>query len=134
MVDIKSKVRMALVGVTADLTLGGAMIGSTTSAEASYRGGYYGGFHRAGYYPGFYGHRHYRPYGGYYGGGGGAVAAGLIGGLALGALAARPYYGPGYYAPAYYARPVYGGGCYVRRSRFVNRFGEVVIRRDRVCG
>jgi hypothetical protein len=40
-----------------------------------------------------------------YGYGGAAVAAGVIGGLALGAAAAsQPYYGPRYYAPpaAYY--------------------------------
>ena len=41
--------------------------------------------------------------------GGGAVAAGVVGGLAAGAIigsaAARPYYG---YGPGYYGRPYYG--------------------------
>ena len=50
---------------------------------------------------------------------GGAIAAGIIGGLAVGALigaaANGPYgYGPGYYA----AGPGYGyGGCYWTRQR-----------------
>jgi hypothetical protein len=49
--------------------------------------------------------------------GGGALAAGIIGGLALGAIASSPYrysygYAPGYaYAPTYYGYgyPAYGG-------------------------
>lgn len=65
--------------------------------------------------------------------GGPAFALGAVGGLALGsALAARPYYGPRYgyygYAPAYYAR-----ACYVVRRRFIDEFGDVYIRRTRVC-
>jgi len=70
---------------------------------------------------------------------GGAVAAGVIGGMALGALASRPAYeypaspaystSPGYYgAPAYDAPP-----CYTVRRRFVDDWGRVVIRRDQVC-
>lgn len=44
-----------------------------------------------------------------YGWGGAAVAAGVIGGLALGAAAAsQPYYG----APAYYGRPYYAPPAY----------------------
>ena len=54
-----------------------------------------------------------------YWGGGGALAAGLIGGLALGTPAAStsyygygyPYYGYGY-APAYYTYPGYYGAAY----------------------
>src|SRR5215813_9237724 len=67
-----------------------------------------------------------------WGWGGGAVAAGVIGGLAAGAIigsaAAGPYYyggyGPGYYGgygPAYYGGYgpgyAYAGGCYVTRQR-----------------
>lgn len=60
---------------------------------------------------------------------GGAVAAGIIGGLAAGAIigsAAYPYYGygygyyPSYPAPAYVPGPVYYGpppGCVLRRQR-----------------
>jgi hypothetical protein len=40
--------------------------------------------------------------------GGGAVAAGVLGGLALGALASGAYYGRPYYPPPYYAPPYYG--------------------------
>ncbi len=67
---------------------------------------------------------------------GGAIAAGAIGGLALGAILASQYsahaapaprYAPGY-APAYY-----GGECYLVRKRFVNRFGESYVRRVEVC-
>lgn len=77
---------------------------------------------------------------------GGAVAAGVIGGLALGAIAgsaaanANRYgaYGPGY-GPAYdegpaYADPGYGGGCYFTRQPVYDEYGEVVgHRRVRVC-
>jgi hypothetical protein len=57
----------------------------------------YGGY---GYGPSYGGYGYYGPppvysWGyGYPGYGGGAVAAGIVGGLALGALAARPYYHP----------------------------------------
>ena len=72
---------------------------------------------------------------------GGAVAAGVIGGLAVGALAAgaasRPYYGPayGYGYPAYGAAPVYvepGPVCYFEREDVWNGYGYVP-RRVRVC-
>lgn len=65
---------------------------------------------------------------------GGAVAAGIIGGLAAGALigsaVANPYYGPGYYygpGPAYY-----GPHCWWQRERFWDGYGWR-IRRIRVC-
>ena len=69
---------------------------------------------------------------------GGAIAAGVIGGLAVGALigsaAAAPYYGyaPGYYygGPAYYGGY---GGCYWTRERFWDGWGWRV-RRVQVCG
>src|SRR5262245_50093092 len=69
--------------------------------------------------------------------GGGAVAAGVIGGIAAGALiagATRPAYGYGYgygYGP-YYAAPVYGPPCYWRRERFFDGYGWR-IRRVQVC-
>ncbi len=58
---------------------------------------------------------------------GGAIAAGVIGGLALGAIAASA-------APAY-AAPVYeeAVSCYTVKRRFVNAYGDLVIRRERVC-
>jgi len=85
--------------------------------------GYYGG-------RGYYGARYYGPryrYGypyGYYrrpSYNGGAVAAGVIGGLALGAIAsaaANPYYGP---------------RCVYEPRRVVNAYGRVVVRRIRAC-
>jgi len=65
---------------------------------------------------------------------GGGVAAGVIGGIAAGALiagAARPYYGPSY---GYYGYgPAYGPGCWWQRERFWDGYGWR-IRRVRVCG
>lgn len=69
----------------------------------------------------------------------GAVAAGVLGGLAAGAIIggaiASPYgYGPGPYyygpGPAYYGG--YGGDCYWQRQRVWDGYGWV-IRRVRVC-
>lgn len=65
-----------------------------------------------------------------------AVGAGIIGGLAAGAIigsaiAPGPYYGPGYYygpGPVYY-RP----GCYWTRQRVWTEWGWR-LRRVRVCG
>jgi hypothetical protein len=70
--------------------------------------------------------------------GGGALAAGIIGGLALGALAgnAYGYYGPpAYYGPVYgpVYRPVYGPRCWIRHRAFINRFGHRVVRPVRIC-
>lgn len=73
-----------------------------------------------------------------------AFALGAVGGLALGsaiAAGARPAYGYGYApAPAYGYTPVYGGyapsygpDCYTVRRRMVDEFGDVYIRRVRVC-
>ena len=120
-----------------------------------WRGGYYGRPYVApryygGYYPyrryygGYYPYRRYwggyYPYrygwGGYYGDGG-IVAAGLIGGLTLGALAAsQPYYYPNYYYPGAYYRPAYSPAythCFYERRRIVLRSGKAVVRRVRTC-
>lgn len=69
---------------------------------------------------------------------GGAAALGVLGGLAIGGAIAssqNAYY-PGqriYRAP----RPVYvedyGPACYVARRRYVDAFGDVYVRRVRVC-
>ena len=71
------------------------------------------------------------------GGNGGAVAAGVIGGLAvggmLGAAAAQPrYYAPG---PAYVVEPGYAPTCYYTRGRPVwDDYRGVWVRpRVRVC-
>ena len=77
---------------------------------------------------------------------GGAVAAGVIGGIAAGALiagAGRPAYGygyaPGYYgyapAPVYYGPPAYAysPACWWQKQRFWDGYGWRV-RNVRVCG
>ena len=131
-----SKMKKTIAAGIAALTLGGAAIASATPAEAQWGGGWrhhggwrHGGFHHAGWcHGGFHhGYRHYhRPHFG-----GGAVAAGLVGGLALGALAASPAYGYGYgYAPVAYG---YGGECFVERRRSIDPWGRVVVRKIRTC-
>jgi hypothetical protein len=91
-----SKLRKAAIGALAVLTLGaGVMATATPSAAQGWRGGYR--WHTGNWYRG------------YYGWGAPVVAAGVIGGLALGALAATPYaYGPLYYGGCTWQnRPVY---------------------------
>jgi hypothetical protein len=66
---------------------------------------------------------------------GGAIAAGVIGGLAAGAIIGsqtnRGYYGgPGYYESGY--QPVYSN-CRFERERFVDQYGRYHSRRIRVC-
>ena len=63
--------------------------------------------------------------------GGGLLAAGIIGGLALGAIAAgSAQAAPGYYGP----QRVYGGECWMERREVTNSWGDVVgYRRIRVC-
>lgn len=129
---------------------GGAWRGQRVGGYYGGHRGYYGGHRVGGYYggyrPGFYGG--YRPVG-YYGGyrsvgyyprygypyyrqrrsNAGAVAAGLIGGLALGAIvanAARPAY--------YYPATTVATSCWIERRRMYTRRGRVVIRQVQVCG
>jgi hypothetical protein len=66
---------------------------------------------------------------------GGAIAAGIIGGVAAGAIigsqANRGYYGgPGYYDSGY--QPVYSN-CHTERQAIEDRYGNVHMRRIRVC-
>jgi hypothetical protein len=70
-----------------------------------------------------------------YAGNGGAVAAGVVGGLAVGAIigsqANRSYYGgPSYYQPSY--QPVYSN-CRTVREQVVDRHGRYRTHRVRVC-
>jgi hypothetical protein len=90
------------VAAVAALSLAGATLATATSAEARY-----------------FGHHGWR---GGFGWGGPA----FIGGLALGSLAAAPYYAAAY--------PVYGGygGCVLERRVRYSPWGPVV-RRVRVC-
>ncbi len=69
------------------------------------------------------------------GGNDGAVAAGVVGGLAVGAIigsqANRGYYGgPGYYESGY--QPGYGD-CRTERRQVVDQYGNYRTRRVRVC-
>jgi hypothetical protein len=104
-------IRKALTGTITALVLGATVITSATPASADWRG--------------------QRRHGGHSGGKGGAIAAGIIGGLALGALAAgaaradtrRSYY----YAPAPAYVPAYSysyGGCYDIEKPAYNRWGQ----------
>jgi hypothetical protein len=66
---------------------------------------------------------------------GGAVAAGVVGGLAVGAIvgsqANRSYYGgPAYFESGY--QPVYQN-CRTERQRFEDEYGQLRVQRVRVC-
>jgi hypothetical protein len=70
---------------------------------------------------------------------GGALAAGIVGGLAVGAIVGSQYnngYAPGYYGgPGYYQapyQPVYGA-CHFEREQFEDPYGRIHSRRIRVC-
>jgi hypothetical protein len=72
-------------------------------------------------------------------GNGGAVAAGVVGGLAAGAIigsAVAPRYGYGYYggpaAYGYYDGPYAYGGCHIVREKIWTNYGPR-WRRVRVC-
>jgi hypothetical protein len=127
--------------MTAGLALAGSMIVQPAPAEAQpywgphYRGGwgyrpyayapqaYYGPRYYGGYRSVYYGY----PYRYYRRSNGGALAAGLIGGLALGAIAsaaANPYYAPAYYAPP---------RCFFEHRRIVTPYGRVIVRRIQTC-
>ena len=67
----------------------------------------------------------------------GAIAAGVIGGLAAGAIIGsqqRNYYsGPSYVdQPAYVVEPQYRA-CHTERQEVVDAYGNVRMRRVRVC-
>ena len=97
-----STARKSLTAAAAALAMGAALAASATPAAAG------GGWH----------HKY-----------GWGVAAGVAGGLALGALASQPRY---YGGPRYYAEPVYGGDCYVVRRRVLTDYGWRTVRRT-VC-
>jgi hypothetical protein len=66
---------------------------------------------------------------------GGAIAAGIIGGVAVGAIIGSQanrdsYYGPGYYDSGY--QPVYGR-CHNERQQVEDGYGRIRIQRVRVC-
>lgn len=70
------------------------------------------------------------------GGRGGAVAAGIIGGLALGAIIGSQARGGYYYGGPYAYAPgpvYYAPRCYWTRQRFWDGYGGWYVRRVRVC-
>jgi hypothetical protein len=66
--------------------------------------------------------------------GGGDVAAGLLGGLAVGALVGSAAAQPRYYAPYYAPAPVYvpAPRCWLERERVWDGYGYV-LQHVRVC-
>ena len=105
--------RKVLTASTAALTM--AALLAATPASADWHGGYGGRGHHRGW-------------------GGGAIAAGIIGGLALGALAAGSSR-HAYAAPAYAVEPDYDGPVCYREVRPVHdAWGRYVGERAvRVC-
>jgi hypothetical protein len=109
-------VKKTILGGLAALTIGVGVAATSTTADAQV---FYGPGYRYGYYGGYWPGYRYRPYNG------GAVAAGLVGGLALGALAATA-------AQPYYAAPAYGR-CWIERRRVADAWGNLYVRPVRVC-
>jgi hypothetical protein len=112
------KAKGFIAALAAAAVLGGSMVTMPATAQAGASTGtwkYYGG-------RGPYAYRHRGS------NWGPAVAAGAVGGLALGALAARPAYGYGYYDGGYY-----GGDCYWTRQRVIDAWGYPHWRRVQVC-
>jgi len=106
---------------------GSPYYGGHSGGYRPFYGGYWGGYRPVGYYPRYGGY----PYYPYYRrrSNAGAVAAGLIGGLAIGALAANAAR-PAYYYPA----TTVATSCWIERRRAFDRFGRRVITRVQVCG
>ncbi len=101
--------KSTILGTLAAAVLGAGMLAAPTAASA-----------KPLYWKGKYMHHHHHKgwHGKHYGWG----AAGIGAGLALGAIAASAY-----------AQPAYAAECYTVRRRVVNEFGDVYIRRVRVC-
>ena len=123
------------VGAAA-LVIGGSLIAAAPATAGESTGRWRNGMVAGPYGPGYYGQRYaYRPQYGYgyrRHNNGGAVAAGVIGGLALGALASSAYAAPAY--PSYYGDGAYAApSCYTVRRRFVDDWGRVIIRREEIC-
>ena len=95
---MRTTMKKAAIASLASLTLAGGILATSTAAEARY-----------------YGHRV-----------GGWVGPAVVGGLALGALAAsRPYYGYGAYG--------YDDGCLRRRIVGHTVYGRPIFRTVNVC-
>lgn len=140
-----SRAKVTLTAGFAVLALGGALMASAPAQAGASTGTWRNGAvatpygvaqprYGYGYRSAGYGYRPY--YRRHRSNVGGAVAAGVVGGLALGALAASPAYSypayparSGYYGASYYDAP----SCYMVRRRVVDDWGRVFIRRTQVC-
>ena len=106
-----SVVKKVGVSALAVLSVAAATLAMSSSAEARY-----------------YGHRGWR------GGGWGFAGPAIVGGLALGALAASRPYGYGYGYPAYGYYDGGYGGCYLQRHVVGHTaYGRPIVRPVRVC-
>jgi hypothetical protein len=107
---MSSMLRKVGIAAVAALTMGAGVTATATPSAAQ---GWYGhGWHGGGWHGGGWGWRR-----GYWGGGwgwGGPVAAGVIGGLALGALAGS----------AYVSGPAYYNGCYWQNQPAYDAWGN----------
>ena len=65
----------------------------------------------------------------------GAIAAGIIGGVAVGAIVgSQVNRDNGYRGDGYYRNSAYGGReCYIERQDFEDRYGRLHVRNVRVC-
>lgn len=69
-------------------------------------------------------------------GDGGAIAAGVVGGLAVGAIIGSQSNRNYNNGPAYYDEPRYRAsysGCHTERQEVTDRYGNYGVRRVRVC-
>lgn len=129
--------RKTLVPAIAALVAAAGIVSLSSNAEAGWRGA------RTGVSGGFGQHQAFRPAPragfahqrwGYRNNGwrGGAVAAGVIGGLALGSIAAHAAR-PQYYEPSYVSEPDYGT-CFYEKRPVHDSWGNYVGNRAiRVC-
>lgn len=119
----------AIVGVLAAVPLATAT--PAAANDWGYRGYHHGGGYGGGGYGDDWGHHHH----GHGGAWAGVAAAGLLGALAVGAIAnsaRQPYY-DSYQQPAYYPRQTYRS-CYLADQPVTDAWGQLLYyERVRVC-
>jgi hypothetical protein len=123
---MRTSIRKACLAAVAAFALVAGGSGSAMAAwggHGGHAGGHFGGRVGGGHYGGYHGGFHGGH--GFYGGGFGPA---FVGGLALGAFAAAPYYG--YDAPYGYDD---GPDCYLTRRVFIDRWGHRIVRHIEVC-